>query len=50
VWQCGADGKLERIAMNIVQKEYKKFNCDLFALTSGHHDISPMAQPMSKKW
>jgi hypothetical protein len=25
VWQHGADGKLERIAMSIVQKEYKKF-------------------------
>jgi hypothetical protein len=31
--QHGADGKLERIAMIIVQKEYKKFNRDMFALT-----------------
>ena len=49
VWRRGADGKLERIAMNIVRKEYKKFNRDMFALTFGHHDIPPMAQQMSKK-
>ena len=51
VWRRGADGKLERIAMNIVRKEYKKFNRDMFALTFGHHepDIPPMAQRMSKK-
>ncbi len=29
VWQCGADGKLERIAMNIILKENKKFNRDI---------------------
>ncbi len=49
VWRRGADGKMERIAMSIVQKEYKKFNCDMFALTFGHHNIPPMAQQMSKK-
>jgi hypothetical protein len=46
----GADGKLERIAMSNVQKEYKSFNRDMFALTFGHHVIPPMAQRMSKKW
>ncbi len=35
--------------MSVVQKEYKKFNRDMFALTFGHHDIPPMAQQMSKK-
>ncbi len=35
--------------MSVVWKEYKKFNCDMFALTFGHHDIPPMAQQMSKK-
>ncbi len=50
MWQRGADGKLERIAMNTVWKEYKKFNRDMFALTFGHHDKPPMAQRMSKKW
>jgi hypothetical protein len=50
VLQHGADSKLERITMSIVQKEYKKFNRDVFALTFGHHDIPPMAQQMSKKW
>jgi hypothetical protein len=49
MWQCGADGKLERIAMSIVRKEYKKFNRDMFALTFGHYDIPPMAQQTSKK-
>ncbi len=44
MWRRGADGKLERIAMSIVQKEYKKFTCDMFALTFDHHDIPPMAQ------
>ncbi len=38
VWQCGADGKLERIVMNIVSK---KFNRDMFAQTFGHDDIPP---------
>jgi hypothetical protein len=50
VWWCGADGKLERSATSIVQKEYKKFNRDMFALTFGNHDIPPMAQQMSTKW
>jgi hypothetical protein len=38
VWQCGADGKLERIVMNIVSKN---FNRDMFAQTFGHDDIPP---------
>jgi hypothetical protein len=46
VWQRGADGKMERIAMSVVKKQYKKFNCDMFALTFGHQD-PPMAQQMS---
>jgi hypothetical protein len=50
MWQCGADGKLERTVISIVRKEYKKVNCDMFALTFGHHDVPPMAQQMSKKW
>jgi hypothetical protein len=50
IWRCGADGKMERIAMFVVWKEYKKINCDMFALTFGHHDIPPMDQWMSKKW
>ena len=41
VWQCGADGKLERITMNIVLRENKKFNRDMFAQTFGHDDIPP---------
>ena len=41
VWQCGADGKLERIAMNIVPRENTKFNRDMFAQTFGHDDIPP---------
>ncbi len=50
MWQRGADGKLERIAMSIVQKEYKKFNRDMFALTFGRHDIATMAQQINQKW
>jgi hypothetical protein len=46
VWQRGAEGKLERITMNIVWREYKKFNCDKFAQTFGHDDIT-LAQWMS---
>ncbi len=49
VWQRGADGKMERIPMSVVRKEYKKFNHDMFALTFGHHNLPPMAQQMSKK-
>ncbi len=41
VWRHGADGKLERIAINIVQNEYKKFNRDMFAQTFGHEHIPP---------
>jgi hypothetical protein len=41
VWQRGAEGKFERIAMNIVRREYKKFNRDMFARTFGHDDIPP---------
>ncbi len=48
VWRCGADGKLERIAMSIIWKEYKKLTCDIFALTFGHQNVPPMAQQMSK--
>jgi hypothetical protein len=47
VWRRGADGKMKRIAMSVVQKEYKKFNRDMFTLTFGHHNIPPMAQRMS---
>ncbi len=43
----GADGKLERIPMSIIQKEYKKLTCDIFALTFGHQNVPPMAQQMS---
>jgi hypothetical protein len=49
VWWHGADGKLERIAMNIIQKEYKKLTCEFFFLTFGHQNVPPMAQQMSKK-
>ncbi len=49
IWQRGADGKMERIAMSVVQKEYMKFNRDIFALTFGHHDKPPTALQMSKK-
>ncbi len=48
VWWRGADGNLERIAMSIIQKEYKKLTCDIFALTFGHQYVPPMAQQMSK--
>jgi hypothetical protein len=48
VWWHGADGKLERIAMSIIRKEYKKLTCDIFALTFGHQNVPPMAQQMSK--
>ncbi len=48
IWRHGADGKLERIAMSIIQKEYKKLTCDIFALTFGHQNVPPMAQQMSK--
>jgi hypothetical protein len=41
LWQRGADGKLEGIAMSIVRKEYKKFKCEMFAMTFGHHDTPP---------
>jgi hypothetical protein len=35
--------------MSIVQKEYKKLTCDIFALTFGHQNVPAMAQQMSKK-
>jgi hypothetical protein len=35
--------------MSVVQREYKKLNRNIFALTFDHHDIPPMAQRMSKK-
>ncbi len=34
--------------MSIIQKEYKKLTCDIFALTFGHLNVPPMAQQMSK--
>ncbi len=49
VWRRGADGKLKQIAMSGVPREYKTLNCDIFALTMGHHNIPPMAQQMSQK-
>jgi hypothetical protein len=49
VWRRGADGKLKRIAMSIVPREYKTLNRDIFALTIGHHNIPSMAQQMSQK-
>ncbi len=48
VWRHGADGKLERIAMIIIRKEYKKLTRDIFALTFGYQNVPPMAQQMSK--
>jgi hypothetical protein len=48
IWRCSADGKLERIAMSIIWKEYKKLTCDIFALTFSHQNKPPMAQQMSK--
>ena len=35
--------------MSVVPREYKTLNCDIFALTMGHHNIPPMAQQMSQK-
>ena len=49
VWRRGADGKMERISLSVIRKEYKKLNRDMFALTFGQQDIPPMAQKMSKK-
>ena len=49
VWRRGADGKMERISLSQVRKDYKKLNRDMFALTFGHQDVPPMAQMMSKK-
>ena len=49
VWRRGADGKMERVLLSVIRKEYKKLNCDRFALTFGQQDIPPMAQKMSKK-
>ena len=40
---------MERISLSQVRKDYKKLNCDMFALTFGHQDVPPMAQTMSKK-
>jgi hypothetical protein len=48
-WWGGADGKLKRIAMSDVPREYKTLNRDIFALTIGHHNIPSMAQQMSQK-
>jgi hypothetical protein len=49
MWRRGADGKMERVLLSVIRKEYKKLNRDIFALTFGQHDIPPMAQKMSKK-
>jgi hypothetical protein len=49
VWRRGADGKMERVSLSVIRQEYKKLNCDMFALTFGLQEISPMAQKMSKK-
>jgi hypothetical protein len=50
VWRRGADGKMERVALIVIRQEYKKLNCDMFALTFGfgQQDIPHMAQKMSK--
>jgi hypothetical protein len=40
---------MERVSLSVIGKEYKKLNCDMFALTFGQQDIPPMAQKMSKK-
>jgi len=42
VWEQGSDGKLNRVALN-------KLNRQLYALTFGPQTIPPMAQKMSKK-
>jgi hypothetical protein len=49
VWCCGDDGKLERVSLSVIRQEYKKLNGNMFALTFGQQEISPMAQKMSKK-
>ena len=49
VWHRGADGKLERVSLSAICKEYKQLNCNMFVLTFGQQDIPPMAQRMSKK-
>jgi len=49
VWRHGADGKMECISLSVICQEYKKLNGDMFALTFGQQDMTPMAQKMSKK-
>jgi hypothetical protein len=49
VWRRGADGKMERVSLSVIHQEYKKLNCNMFALTFGLQEIPPMAQKMSKK-
>ncbi len=49
VWRRGADGKMEHVSLSVIRQEYKKLNCDMFALTFGLQEIPPMAQKMSKK-
>jgi len=49
VWRHGADGKMERISLIVICKEYKVLNRDMFALTFGQQDLPHMAQKMSKK-
>ena len=40
VWRRGADGKMERVSLSVIRKEYKKLNREMFALTFGQQDIS----------
>jgi hypothetical protein len=43
VWRRGADGKLERVSLSVICQEYKKLNCDMFALTFGQQEIPATA-------
>jgi len=49
VWRRGADGKMERVSLSVILKEYKKLNRNMSALTFGQQDIPPVTQKMSKK-
>ena len=42
VWEQGSDGKMKRLELN-------KFNRQLYALTFGPQNLSPMAHKMTKK-
>ena len=39
VGRRGADGKMERVSLSVIRKEYKMLNRDMFALTFGQQDI-----------